>query len=110
MVYLREAHAANGMAFGGSNTQYEVAQHIDMKDRIEAAKFLKTDLFTEYGMDDLAIYCDNLENEIQAVYDSFPTKIIILDAAGKILGLSNIRQFDDIVHALNQLLQDKKSQ
>jgi hypothetical protein len=70
IIYCQEAHASDEWPIG---SKYQIKQHRTLSDRIEAANILIRDF--DYHNE---ILIDNLDNEFQDQYASWPTRFYLI--------------------------------
>jgi cytochrome oxidase Cu insertion factor (SCO1/SenC/PrrC family) len=78
LVYIREAHPTDGWAIEGN--AFEVATPRTMDERRSVARAFRSQL-------DLAIpiVVDTIDDQVAAMYDPFPNRMVILDADGTVV-------------------------
>lgn len=77
IVYTREAHASDGQRPREGNVEVEEPTSLD--ERAEVAQTCSVDLGLR-----LPMLIDNMENEVEQAYDSWPDRLYLIDAEGRI--------------------------
>ena len=76
VIYIREAHPADGWGTGG---KYGIHDPKSIEERRQVAKFCATQL--QYGVTTLV---DEMDDAVMNAYASWPTRLYLVDAEGKI--------------------------
>ena len=77
MVYVREAHPTDGWAVEGN--RFKVAQPTTLEQRRTVAQ----DFVKELGVR-MPLAVDTIEGTAEQLYDPFPNRLVVIDAAGRI--------------------------
>jgi hypothetical protein len=77
MVYVREAHPTDGWAVEGN--RFKVAQPTTLEQRRKIAQ----DFVKEIGIR-MPLAVDTIEGAAERLYDPFPNRLVVIDAAGRI--------------------------
>jgi len=81
VIYISEAHACDEWPLGSFTC---IKQHKTISQRLNAAnEFVKKSGFT------LPIYADDITNEFDKTYSSWPERYVIIDTCGKLAAISN---------------------
>jgi len=105
LVYISEAHPAETKHFGGN---YEITTHLDMKDRLSAARFLSEEvegLSQKYPkIKDVPILVDQMDNVANRKYAAMPERLFgILN--GRVEYVGDVGPYGYDLRALQQWIQ-----
>ena len=85
MVYIREAHAANGDRANRLSRELGINEHEDLEQRCETAeKFIKDKSLT------MPMLIDDMENTTDAAYQAKPDRVFLIRTDGR-LGVAGSR-------------------
>lgn len=80
MVYIKEAHAADGWVSQGNVRQgINIKDHTSYKDREEVAKTACTLLKIDFPA-----IVDGMDDKVNRAYSAFPDRIYVIDKDGKV--------------------------